>query len=112
MSIRLTLVDPTNEQINAAAAEHVAGYSKGYAEHSTAWTHKGAVSVLPPFATSADAVLPYVSGLWSSWVHIGGEISVQVHHGPGWAISRAKTFPLACCLAVLKSRGVEVTFTK
>ena len=103
--------------MDAAFAEHVAGFLS--IRHGYGYPNKDATGVVkvPPFTRSADAVLPWLEKR-SPWrADCGGEYGymVQVWSGPSgdgicYATANAKTFPRAAVLAMLKAHGVAVTF--
>lgn len=53
-----TLTNPTDEQLNAAFAEKIAGWTQTVQSH--VWWNKHAQCQVANFTTSADAVLPWL----------------------------------------------------
>lgn len=122
----MTLTNPTDEQLDAAFATEVAGWT----EHRqmildkhfiTRWAAPGtplgfnvlALSTEPPkFTPSMDAVLP--------WLEKWRSIEIDWHRGPElWSVGIGEfkgdpTFstllPRACVIALLRAHGVEVIF--
>lgn len=112
MTINLKTATP--EQINAAVAEYVAGwrYTQPSDKMGELWDNERGELELdgPSFATSADAVLPLLERQeW--WSKIGHTNHVEVGYyddGPCMAYGEAATFPMAACIALLNSKGIEV----
>jgi hypothetical protein len=118
----MKLTNPTDRQLDAAFAEHVAKQmptgSPGY------FTLPGVRGFWPAekYTQSADAVFPWLDkGYWH--VDSGeGECIVAVRDAakkafPEWwsdadGYQRSAGFPRAAVLALLESKGVEVEFTK
>jgi len=116
----MKLTDPTEDQINAAVAEHVAGYSfyglaKMWIEDAN---QPAGFSPIPRFTRSADAVLPLlekdgeceISSPDPATPHWTVKYS-SYHNGCGF-YGEGKTFPLAACIALLRAKGIQVEFTK
>jgi len=114
------LVNPTDDQLNAAFAEKVAGWKRltvkdpskdpewetgGYGGHGYAFR-------VPRFTTSADAVLPYIKThnekeKWATEIFVGaGKVSVYFKS----ANAEADTLPKAAVIALLRAHGVEITY--
>jgi hypothetical protein len=113
----MKLTKPTPDQINAAVAEYVAGWKriKEAANITFEIPSTGARGTPPPFATSADAVLPLLEN---------GEDIAQIRYlrystgRYAWEVSlnssfsgSGETFPFGLCIALLRAHGVEVEFT-
>jgi len=120
------LINPTDDELSAAVAEHVAGLTRDFedvGEERCAWWENGKGETVPAnFATSADAVLPLLDRQ-HHWLHKsindGKKITahyVQIDWKPGRAsINQADhfcatepTFPRAACIALLRANGIEV----
>lgn len=120
----MKLVNPTNEQLNAAFAEKVVGWvwiplAEGapYWEGNY-WMDREGVMHDPKasdclFTTSADAVLPwlektddpdaaYRDGLWS--------VAFYVDKENNWVKGEDKSLPRAAAIALLRAHGVEVEY--
>jgi hypothetical protein len=128
-----TLTNPTDDQLNAAFAEHVAGFKHGGMNiggdpnNTFGWSMTGPgskdpaaplheklsfwwTSDLPKFTRSMDAVLPWLkkAGLW--------ECGYSAHHDGYWVTvsyghdSEDKSLPRAAVIALLRANGVEVVF--
>ncbi len=99
------------DAVNAAVAVHCAGLHHVGAGYSI---------VAPPYATSADAVLPLlekyhiavasrVSKQWVVEIHEeNGEPNSEEYDMINIGEATAPTFPLAACLALLRAHGVEL----
>jgi hypothetical protein len=111
---RMKLLNPTDDELNAAFAKEVAGWKweKTDRDHM-AWIEYregGSWEVEPNFTTSADAVLPYVSKLKEVGIHyVDGDWFVRC-----WSedknCANCDSFAKACVIALLRARGVEVEF--
>lgn len=138
----MKLTDPTDETLNAAFAEKVAGWrgpahpdtlaacDEGMKKAQCWWlTPEGKLFSpgfgveVPAFTTSADAVLPCLEkaagGHWSSWyshpLHSDMPESYEVsvlNAQSPKVAARAETFAKAAVIALLRANGVEITFTK
>lgn len=128
----MKLVNPTDGQLNSAFAEHVAGWFPIEPKHSKGslmmvdewWDANGYPVGAPRFASSADAVLPWLekSERYVSVRHWRGHWEEQ----PGWMVilyeddeggrelARAvdTSLPRAAVIALLRAHGVEVEFTQ
>lgn len=116
-----------NSNVNAALSETI-GWKREYTfisqesptagQEIQAWVSpsgKTSISELPPYATSADAVLPLLKTYWEVNAGTLGDGHAQVtvefwgapkdQHGEG----AAPTFPLAACFALLRSHGWTIT---
>jgi hypothetical protein len=121
----LTLTNPTDDQLNAAFAEKVAGWTlrdeywmtspKRFAGRSWLCGNKWMCgeSELPPFTTSADAVLPWLEKWNESWevsyYNNVWNIAIEDRKGGmiyGWV--KDKSFPRAAVIALLRAHGVVV----
>ena len=124
---KLKLTNPTDDELNAAVATHVCGYAgvDGGMMRLPDTRMRGNVfeswKRVPPYATSADAVLPLLDGF--EWVDIGKD--VDYNDGP-WAVSisrqragamgalfigSAPALARAACIALLRANGIEVEIT-
>ncbi len=122
----MKLVNPTDDQLNTAFAEKVAGYFSNPAfkpQHS--WCRKSptgeivvldGLGALPPFTRSMDAVLPWLEKCAAWRRDADGEVFVYRHSAAGSASAGGKKetmcFPCSCVIALLRAHGVEVEFTK
>lgn len=141
MNTKITLTNPTDDELSAAVANYVAkistekrwryfyngiesgGHISKMAATADAISHSlgyGAIEEYdyvphcPPYATSADAVLPLLEkvGRWSLAYNLPlsiGGYSVMVSDACSvawWAEDPA--FPRAACIALLRANGVEV----
>lgn len=118
----MKLIDPTNDQLDRAFAEHVCGWNavcrcgESMKFHSRFdHTPVELEEPLPYFTRSADAVLPWLEntddpdaalrdGLWS--------VAFYVDKENNWVRGEDKSLPRAACIALLRAHGVEVEFTK
>jgi len=131
----MKLLNPTDEQLNAAFAEKVAGWRPSEQEIA-AWQTWAQISGCdtsrdnaestakmcdrPHFCTSADAVLPWLE----SWAYVDISRDTDYNAGP-WSCGVAKstdsqfgklyhgpgeTLAHAVVVALLRANGVEVTF--
>lgn len=123
----MKIINPTDDQLDAAFAEHVAGQiptvSPGYFTYPNVrgfWRAK-------KFTQSSDAVLPWLekgreSGrrigievgfrLWRIWIHdknTDGLYDSCLERRPD---GESDTLPRAAVIALLRAHGVEVEFTK
>lgn len=134
---KLVLTNPTDDELSAAVTEHVAGWKlhrDGY------WLAPGETpkspmrdetNFRPPYATSADAVLPLLEkcDAWSRGT-VGGAVTVYKRVlspvkkpsedipdsewmilkpiGHYWNCQHPKPFPYSACIALLRANGVEV----
>jgi len=120
----IKLVDHSEDQINAAVAEHVAGWKRHdpLGNGNAFWSVDGfhVAGYAHHFTRSADAVL----GLLEKWCgekefngpSIGmaadGEWIVSLHDGmDGLWSAKHKVLPTAISLALLRSKGISVEFT-
>lgn len=121
------LINPADAQLNAAFAEHVAGWSYGK-EAIDVWTDPdgmmhgvgwGQPDPFPPFTQSADAVLPWLEKMPQVEICLKPDNWVRVYSShfassappviAGEAIS--ESFAKAAVIALLRAHGVEVEFT-
>lgn len=120
----MKLVIHNDSELSAAVAEHVAGLKRvGYNGTSLlVEDSRGVVLQCPPFATSADAVLPLLekqSVVIANWIlpdegDCGWRVDIydsipnaSLNKGAG---ALDKSFPRAACIALLRAAGHEVTF--
>ncbi len=127
----MKLLNPTDDELNAAFAEKVAGWHLGDEsknEFSGYWySSSGNVEKLGKdpmkFTTSADAVLPWLEKMpqWANEsVGYGPKATrhyCRVFHRPKQSdisdnlyLGKADTFPRAAVIALLLAHGVEVEF--
>lgn len=115
----MKLTNPTDDELNAAFAEKVAGYTMHLAP-GCEWRRKE----IPHFTTSADAVLPWLEkfgwkGTSSRWGATcmatvvvndcectGAEYSAQQSYS-----HTQSPFPRAAVIALLRAHNVEIEFT-
>ena len=117
----MKLTNPTDDQLDAAFAEHVAGWKNcddrsmlgdapnmefAYDEHVK----------ITRFTRSADAVLSWLEKWPRNWTKTGrmcvGLETWSDEDGIGDVEAVAESFPRAAVIALLKAHGVEVEFTK
>lgn len=114
----MKLTNPTDDELNIAFAEKVAGMNPVNVEYHTApWSEK------PRFTQSADAVLPWLEKeiLWDAqsciaesqrafrcWIRI---LTKAAGERSEYAEAREPTFPRAAVIALLRAHGVEIEFT-
>lgn len=117
----MKLTNPTDDELNAAFAEHVAAMSKADVEYHTApWSMK------PRFTHSANAVLPWLEKEGWSWerssyapeitgeaVHFEVRVSGPNENQSGYCrcVFSPDQFARAAVVALLRAYGVEVEFT-
>lgn len=110
----MKLTNPTPDELRHAFAIEVAKYTLSqYGEYFTeAGLFVGSRSTLPPWDTSADAVLPWLEKtMWMAertpptWCHVALYGYAPAVH------AEAATLPRAAVIALLRARGVEVEFT-
>lgn len=134
MTPKPTLVNPTNDQISAAVAEFVAGWTDIIAVRPNGqiatcygkFLPGGAWLSVPPFATSADAVLPLLRRAGIIHAEIcNGTVAIHIYvynHdteepemiGEGSSDPDSEnegSFALAASIALLRAHGVTFTFT-
>lgn len=144
MNTKITLTNPTDDELNAAVAEYVAKWKWSRvidSEFGDKWhlqgkyTESGCLSPgmpwavhyevrdrlpdgeeadlrqVPPYATSADAVLPLLyKTYWQVQQTAKAESPLRVRIGAEQDLSfgESDTFPRAACIALLMANGVEV----
>lgn len=126
----MKLVNPTDEQLNAAFAEKVAGWTRyeplkgekrtvicrlcGPERGQTmlVWKDGSPGGCYPNWAKSADAVLPWLEkcGHWQAHSSSKG-IHIFVEYPDRHNRSDDQSFPRAAVIALLRANGVEVEFT-
>lgn len=116
----MNLYIDSDQDMSAAVAEHVAGLKRaGYNGGSLmVEDSRGVVFQCPPYATSADAVLPLLAGWrWEAdWHPQHGAVRVvlkpTISHPAGASSVTAEAFQFAwaACNALLQGNGHEVTF--
>lgn len=110
----MKLLNPTDDELNAAFAEKVAGWTRTalyfYPPGLPNSMNVNQAFPLPPFTTSADAVLPFTKGLkWTSTTTDGGYV-VRINPGFNEAVAVNKDFAAALAIALLRAHGVVVEF--
>lgn len=115
----MKLTNPTDDQLNAAFAEKVAGWFRTerlgkQVLYDPEGGHVliGDTRCMPSFTTSADAVLPFVSKLKEVGIHyLEGDWYVRC-----WSekkeCANCDSLPKACVIALLRAHGVEIEFSK
>lgn len=111
----------SDSELSRLVAEKVAGMYPPKDDRSFWMAANGEIQLrgLPPFATSADAVLPLLERC-SQWNNefVGYDSDVNERHycrvwvlngnGVDMLLAKAPTFARAACLALLKAAGVEL----
>ena len=122
---KLKLTTPTDDELSAAVAEHVAGREwdeiAGKFWNFEADKTRGSFSLIP-FATSADAVLPLLEK-WGDFCvsRYGGEYIIELNRFEMLPDGREGDYvqhqgddvklPRAACIALLRANGIEVEVT-
>lgn len=125
----IIFTDPTDDQLNAAFAEHVAGWRRlkrdGGNQLIGVSGPSSLYSVIPVFTASFDAVLPWLAK--HDWWQIEQDRGIEKTHPPCWCsifyhkdgaadydthVGQAHTPAKAAVLALLRARGLKVEFTK
>lgn len=130
MKPKITLTNPTDDELNGAVAEYVAGLTISFGcivswrQLPNGEPEEVQDGPIPNYATSADAVLPLLEkyqvwqSIWNDNPYNGSRgCSVLVSNAftedldepkdrSGWC--RADSFPRAACIALLRANGVEV----
>lgn len=120
----MKLINPTDQELNTAFAEKVAGWMKCERLGRMVWYdpeggHVSSEIELPRFIESADAVLPCLDkvGMWKaerflpSDICIKGQayrVDVANRHACDFCHADADTLPRAAVIALLRAYGVEV----
>lgn len=122
----MKLIDPTDDELNAAFAEKVAGWKRldcclwdvGY-DIGNPWCRKRSdgvwISNHAKWTRSADAVLPWLEKRGYSIIYRGGMYDVRVYDDDGDnEAGRAyeNCLPRAAVIALLRAHGIEVEFIK
>lgn len=110
----MTLTNPTDNQLNAAFAEKVAGWTLCWDEDSGGnryeeWWNGLEGPLDPIFTTSADAVLPWLGKMDAIVTRSLSENDWRVVV-PDGRCNSGPSFPRACVIALLRAHGVEVEF--
>jgi hypothetical protein len=113
----MKLTDPTEDQINAAVAEHVAGWRH---DPDEGWRDQNGIPNTGvdymDFTRSADAVLPLLEKNFAVWSYHNdrppGHFCADIDRENTRLIEAYGAFPLAACIALLRAKGIEVVFTK
>lgn len=121
---KLKLTNPTDDELSAAVAEHVAGWKHVFKGNHTQIvygyppipTGRGCGdAIVPGFATSADAVLPLLEKCqhfdhnWNC-VHKQHWVWVKIE-GRDKAVGSDPVFARAGSIALLRANGIEVEVT-
>ena len=110
----MKLINPTDDELNAAFAVAVAGY----VQREGGWE-------IPPmraiwtepldFTRSMNAVLPWLerTDWYAENLSHGrfGTVLVEINQPEKAITAEASSLPRACVIALLRANGVEVTFT-
>lgn len=102
----MKLTNPTDQELDAAFAEHVAG-----------WRERQTFDMWPAFTRSMDAVLPYLAEC-DSWnmeydQGEGRELTVDVWRPMhGRFVGDGTSLPRAVVIAILSAHGITVEFTE
>lgn len=119
----ITLTNPTDDELSAAVAEHVAGLTISFGciaswrQLPNGEPEEVQDGPIPNYSTSADAVLPLLEK-WASEAEFNGP-SIHMTPDSRWLVSlhnaddivasaTARTLPRAACIALLRANGVEV----
>lgn len=116
MTAPLRLVDPDDAALNAAFLLHVCGQDIAPMQAA----NPQLTFEIPPFTTSADAVLPHLEKWradanwhpqYKTWMVT---IRPTIHHPKDTLnnLGEATTFAKAAVLSLLRAHGVSVEFTK
>ena len=121
----MTLTNPTEDQINAAVAEFVAGLQLVGLARMWIRVGDGDHAPIPKFTRSMGAVLGLLHAMpeWelkqAAYAPMGQRICcriwprmTQTSGANDFATAYADTEALACCIALLRAKGVEVISTK
>jgi len=130
-ALNMKMINPSEDRINEVVAVEVAGWThvrsfirirthdrihilKGFPPGMKRSRSNGRGRQVPAFTRSADAVLPLLEkqGYWSTSLssHASPAVSYAVHCGAS-SVGYADEFPLAACIALLRSKGISVEFT-
>ena len=127
----MKLINPTDDELNAAFAEKVAGWTDVRYEEGenvdidarVLYPWEGMAGsppdgqerrLVPPFTRSMDAVLPWLNApgwLWhisNDEIHTDKPFTACVHRGLAEASASDTNAPRACVIALLRANGVEV----
>ena len=118
----MKLINPTDDELNAAFAEKVAGWKLNFAGPSAFGTNlnpywedeKGRAQFDGPwFVYSADAVLPWLEKHGPSIERLGftGVWTIRLNDSQLLGEAADKSFPRAAVIALLRAHGVEVEVT-
>lgn len=127
----MKLIDPTDDELNAAFAEKVAGWFKCERLGREVYYDPEGGHVLPHelprFTQSFDTVLPWLEK-WRDRPYLYRMLQIDATHD-GWEVKmaqpdrdkdgqqwfwriKAPSLPRAAAIALLRAHGVEVEFTK
>ncbi len=124
----MKLINPTDEELNAAFAEKVAGWGllvpsgfdgKDHIGIPPKGQRTGNAEIVPRFTTSADAVLPWLDQM--NYIATCCPVSGSKHHHCIITIhtwhtaekigdANSQCFARAAVIALLRAHGVEVEF--
>ncbi len=125
----MKLINPTDDQLNAAFAEKVAGWvNQGRAKGVPALEHRWVLpdrsirsfgKLCPPmnFTSSADAVLPWLEKFtwrgcsYRAGDHYFAEAEITLNGAKQISVVSRKSLADAAVIALLRSKGVEIEFT-
>lgn len=113
MTIKTSVSD---KELSAAVAEHVAGWTRHKSESKECYDQDGNHtywSNVPPFATSANDVLPLLENReWNCWTQGNPKLiyfGLYPHKGEsGYIPSFSPTFARAACFCLLRAHGCDV----
>jgi len=114
----MKLTNPSNDELNAALAEKVAGW-KACSSHTMLascpnmeFGYDENVAI-PPFTQSADAVLPWLEKSDRWWTYESAANLMTLWTGGDEEDVEAEgPFARAAVIALLRAHGVEVEFTQ
>ncbi len=113
----MKLVNPTNDELNAAFAVHVCGWARIAEAANVAFLvpETGAIGTPPNFCGSVDASLGWLENrskaLNISYCDVQCLWTVEiVKYKTSWK-SEANTLSKAAAIALLRAHGVEIEFT-
>lgn len=116
----------TDEELSAAVAQHVAGLTPdhfkfnydGETTDHCCWRRDGKTigsGACPPFATSADCVLPLLEKHHPWRADCGGEYgyrlsisALNAEHVGTYSVAWGSTFARAACFCILRAAGVTI----
>lgn len=114
-----TLTNPTDDELNAAFAEHVVGDTT--AEIYRRYLPEEHAEMRSNYCQSMDAVLPWLEkepsatirieykARWNAWA-VAVDKCAFAHDTANWFEYEDKSLPRACVIALLRANGVEAVF--